>query len=575
MSIGNFGIRAYHSDGLARIANGLRVGSLTLLCSLAFSVSAATPKQSGISSSHELATAAGHRILAEGGNAFDAAVATAAVLSVVEPESSGLGGGAFFLLHIAKEQREVFIDARETAPAAATRDMYLKPNGEPDRERSINGPLAAAIPGQPAGLVHLAKNYGRLPLRQSLTPAIEIAEKGYAWGEKNVAMIGFKAESLARWPAGKAQFLPNDGKPLKLGQLQRQPDLARTLRALSKGHAGFYEGRTARLLVKGVRANGGIWTLDDLKKYRVVEREPLVGQYGDYRVITSPPPSSGGVALIEMFNILAVFDLPNQSPTQRIHLLTEAMRRAYRDRAIYLGDPDFVQVPIKLLTDPNYAAGLRASIHTQRATPSELLPGVEAPPAGTDTTHFSIIDTEGNLVAGTMSVNLPFGNAFVAPGTGFLLNNEMDDFSMKPGVPNAYGLVGKDANAIAGGKRPLSSMTPSFAIGPSRTAVIGTPGGSRIISMVLIGLLELMEGRSAKEAVSRPRVHHQYLPDVLSAEPGALSDAIQTALKARGHVLSPAERAWGNMHVVVWNHADGSVEAAADPRWKIGRAEVR
>jgi gamma-glutamyltranspeptidase/glutathione hydrolase len=388
-------------------------------------------------------------------------------------------------------------------------------------------------------------------------------------------MIGFKVDALARWPAGKAQFLPNDGKPLKLGQIQRQPDLARTLQRLGKGHAGFYEGRTARLLVKGVRANGGIWTLDDLRNYKVVEREPLVGQYGDYRIITAPPPSSGGVALIAMFNILSVFDLATQSPTQRVHLLTEAMRRAYRDRAIYLGDPDFVQVPISLLTDPNYAAGLRASIHTSRATPSELLPGVEAPPAGTDTTHFSIIDTEGNLVAGTMSVNLPFGNAFVAPGTGFLLNNEMDDFSMKPGVPNAYGLVGKDANAIAGGKRPLSSMTPSFAIGPQRTAVIGTPGGSRIISMVMIGLLELIEGRSAMDAVTRPRFHHQYLPDVLSAEPGALSDAVQTALKARGHTLSPAERAWGNMHVVVWNHADGSVEAASDPRWKVGKALVR
>lgn len=547
--------------------------ALTLLTTQAVQAThpapATAPRQAGIASAHALATAAGHRILAAGGNAFDAAVATAAMLSVVEPESSGLGGGAFFLLHVAKEQRDVFVDAREIAPAASTRDMYLKPDGTPDRERSVNGPLAAAIPGQPAGLVHLATQYGRLPLAVSLAPAIETAREGHPWSAKNAAMIGYKRDALAQSAAARAQFLPKDGQPLAVGEVLRQPDLARTLQRLARrGHDGFYAGRTARLLVEGVRAGGGIWTLEDLRAYKVVERAPLVGHYGDYRIVTAPPPSSGGIALIAILNILAPMQLAEQAPAQRIHLLTEAMRRAYRDRAIYLGDPDFVQVPVGLLTDPAYAAGLRASIHAARATPSDLLPGVELPPAGTDTTHFSIIDTEGNLVAGTMSVNLPFGNAFVAPGTGFLLNNEMDDFSMKPGVPNAYGLVGKDANAIAGGKRPLSSMSPSFAIGPERTAVIGTPGGSRIISMVLLGLLELMEGRDAVAAVSLPRFHHQYLPDVISAEPGALDTATQDALRERGHTLSPGERPWGNMHVVVWQHADGTVQAASDPRWK-------
>lgn len=531
-------------------------------------------EQAGIASSHHLATAAGHRILAEGGNAFDAGVAMAAVLAVVEPESSGLGGGGFFLLRRASDGHEIFVDARERAPAAASRDMYLDAKGQPQRELSVNGALAAAIPGQPAGLVHLARKYGRLPLRQSLVPAIEIAENGFAWSEKNAAMIGFRAEVLARSSAAAKQFL-SDGKVPKQGNKIKLPDLARTLRALARdGFDGFYDGQVARKLIKGVRAAGGIWTAEDLRNYRVVERVPLVGQYGAYRIVTSPPPSSGGVALIAMFNMLSGYPLAEFPRVQRLHLLTEVMRRAYRDRAIFLGDPDFVDVPVNQLTHPFYAAGLRASIRLDRATPSAALPGIEADPSGTDTTHFSVIDAEGNLLAATLSVNLPFGAAFIAPGTGFLLNNEMDDFSAKPGVPNAYGLVGEDANAIAGGKRPLSSMTPSFAIGPEQTIVIGTPGGSRIISMVLLGLLELIEGRDAQAAVALPRLHHQYLPDVLSAEPSALSADELADLTARGFTVSPGERAWGNMHVVL-RRANGKVEAASDPRWKVGRAEVR
>lgn len=542
------------------------------LCNLA---AAAERKAAGIASAHWLATAAGHRILDEGGNAFDAGVAMAATLSVVEPESSGLGGGAFFLLHVAKDRRDVFVDAREKAPGAATRDMYLDAQGQPRRELSVNGALAAAIPGQPAGLVHLAKKYGRLPLAQSLQPAIDIARAGFPWSAKNATMIGFRAEVLAKSPAAAAQFLPR-GKPPREGETVKLPDLARTLEAMARdGRDGFYAGRVAKRMVEGVRAAGGIWTDADLRAYEVVEREPLVGTYGDWRIVTAPPPSSGGVALLTMFNQLSGFPLARFERVQRLHLLTEVMRRAYRDRAIFLGDPDFVEPPVAQLIHPFYAAGLRASIRLDRATPSSALPGIEAGPAGTDTSHFSVIDGEGNLLAATLSVNLPFGAAFVAPGTGFVLNNEMDDFSVKPGVPNAYGLVGEDANAIAPGKRPLSSMTPSFAIGKERTVVIGTPGGSRIISMVLLGLLEIIEGRDAAAAVRLPRVHHQYLPDVLSAEPEALSDAEIADLSARGFTVSPGERAWGNMHVVV-RHADGRLEAASDPRWqKVGRATVQ
>lgn len=554
----------------------IRLWLHTLLCACLLNPAAAAErKPAGIASAHWLATAAGHRILDEGGNAFDAGVAMAATLSVVEPESSGLGGGAFFLLHVAQDGRDVFVDAREKAPGAATRDMYLDAQGQPRRELSVNGALAAAIPGQPAGLVHLATKYGRLPLAQSLKPAIEIARAGFPWSAKNATMIGFRAEVLARSPAAAAQFLPK-GKPPREGEIVKLPDLARTLEAMARdGHAGFYAGRVAKRLVEGVQAAGGLWTTDDLRAYQVVEREPLVGSYGDWRIVTAPPPSSGGVALLTMFNQLSGFPLASFERVPRLHLLTEVMRRAYRDRAIYLGDPDFVSPPVAQLIHPFYAAGLRASIRLDRATPSAALPGIEAGPAGTDTSHFSVIDGEGNLLAATLSVNLPFGAAFVAPGTGFVLNNEMDDFSVKPGVPNAYGLVGEDANAIAPGKRPLSSMTPSFAIGKERTVVIGTPGGSRIISMVLLGLLEIIEGRDAAAAVRLPRVHHQYLPDVLSAEPEALSDAEIADLSARGFTVSPGERAWGNMHVVV-RHADGRLEAASDPRWqKVGRATVQ
>ncbi len=542
----------------------------------AWSNEAPKPPKAGIASANLLATDAGHQILAAGGNAFDAAVAVAAVLGVVEPESSGFGGGGFFLLRRASDGKTVMVDAREKAPMAATRDMYLDENGEAVAGRSRNGPLAAGIPGQPAGLVHLAENYGRLPLAQSLAPAIKLAAEGFPFGKKNHALIGFRVDILAQSPAAAAVFL-RDGQAPEIGTMIVQPDLARTLQALAdQGNAGFYAGEVAKTMVAGVRAAGGIWTEQDLADYRVVERAPMVTQYQDYQVITAPPPSSGGVALATIFNILNGYEYENLSPLLQNHLLIEAMRRAYRDRAIYLGDPDFVQVPTEMLLHPHYAAGLRASIRLDRATPSDALPGIETEPGGTDTTHFSIIDRDGNLVAATLSVNLPYGSAFMAPDTGILLNNEMDDFSAKAGTPNAYGLVGEDANAVGPGKRPLSSMTPTFLVGPDRTAVIGTPGGSRIITMVLLGALTLIDGGSAADAVARPRIHHQYKPDAVSTEPGAIDADGVAALSEMGHVVSPNERTWGNMHVVVWDRADDRVDAASDPRWEgVGKAEVK
>jgi len=534
------------------------------------------PPQAAIASAHFLATDAGHEMLSKGGNAFDAAVAVAAVLGVVESSSSGFGGGAFFLLHTAQDAKNVFVDARETAPAGAKAADYLNEAGQLNGN-SVNGPLAAGIPGQPAGLVHLAKKYGRLPLSVSLAPAIRISRDGFAVYDKYLALLGYRAEVMrTRFPDAAKIFLVKGQLPA-LGSVVKQPDLARSLTTLAElGHAGFYEGRVAKKMVDGVRKAGGTWTLEDLQNYQVKERTPIQFNYRGATIITSPPPSSGGIALAEMFNILGGYDLKELPAISQTHLKIEAMRRAYRDRALYLGDPDFISdMPIAQLTSADYAAGLRASIRMDKATPSASLPGINASPAGTDTSHFSIIDREGNLVSATLSVNLPYGSAFVPAGTGILLNNEMDDFSIKDGVANSYGLVGQHANSIAPGKRMLSSMTPTFLLDDKRIAVIGTPGGSRIITMVFIGLLELLDGRTPLEAVSAPRMHHQYLPDTVSLEPDALSAHDIKTLTAMGHTVSGGERAWGNMQAVAWLKERNVVLGASDPRWSSGRAVVK
>jgi gamma-glutamyltranspeptidase / glutathione hydrolase len=554
---------------------GLLAAALFLCTLLPLALAATPPREAVVASAHALATDAGHEILAAGGNAFDAAIAVSAVLGLVEPESSGIGGGGFMLLHVAADGRDVFVDARERAPLAATRDMYLDADGNADRRLAVNGMLAAAIPGQPAAFDHLARHYGRLPLAASLQPAIRLAREGWPFGGKNIAMLGHRKAVLAADPAASQLFLI-DGEIPEPGTIMRNPDYAATLERLARdGADGFYRGPLAERLVAGVRAGGGIWSLEDLAGYRLVEREPLLIEHRGWRIVTAPPPSSGGVALAQIFNILDGYDYRAMTPVARSHLLAEAMRRAYRDRAIYLGDPDQVELPIGLLTAPAYAAGLRAGINLQRATPSELLPGVSAEGGSEDTTHFSIIDREGNLVAVTQTVNLPYGAGVVVPGTGFLLNNEMDDFSVKPGVPNAFGLVGDDANAIAPGKRPLSSMTPSFLVGDERVAVLGTPGGSRIITMVLLALLELIDGAGAQAATDLPRWHHQYLPDAISAEPDAFSAGQIAELQARGFTVSAGERTWGNMQIALWHRATGEVEAGSDPRWKgVGKGAV-
>ncbi|KRE84865.1 gamma-glutamyltransferase [Rhodanobacter sp. Soil772] len=532
------------------------------------------PGHAAIASANFHATEAGLEVLAKGGNAFDAAVAVAATLSVVEPESSGIGGGFMAVLHRAKDGRNVFIDARETAPAAVNPKDYLNPDGSPNRDTALKGPLSAGIPGQPAGLVLIAKRYGRLSLQQSLAPAIRIARDGFEPDARLRGAIASMQKDLSRWPASAAKYLPN-GKPPAEGAIWRDPDQARTLELMAAhGDDGFYLGETAQKLVTAVRAAGGNWTLADLANYRAKERTPISVDYRGYKIITAPPPSSGGVAIAEILNILSGYDLTKMDQATRVHYIVEAMRRAFRDHNDYLGDPDFVQMPLDMLLSPYYADGLRQGILHDKATPSSMLPRAEAPEPGMHTTHFSIIDADGNMAAVTSTVNYTMGSSFVAAGTGVLLNDEMDDFALVPNKPNVYGLLGSVANAPKGGKRMLSSMSPSIVIGADRTAVIGSPGGSTIITQVLEGILHFIDGESAQQIAAHKRFHHQYLPDVVNVEEGTFDAATSDALTKMGYTLKPRE-SWGFMNVVTWDRKTNQLDAASDPRRPSGLGKVQ
>ncbi len=524
------------------------------------------PQRAAVASAHPLASAAGIETLAAGGNAFDAAIAVSAALSVVESFGSGIGGGAFFLLHRAEDDFQVMVDARELAPGAADRDMYLDAAGEPIPGASRDGALAAGIPGLPAGLAHLADRYGDVPLAVSLQPAIRYAREGFPAYADYLERLRRRAPVMNEVAL---EALTPGGQLPREGELVVQPDLAQTLEALARhGAAGFYTGVVADRLVAGVRAGGGIWTLEDLADYAVVERRPISGTYRGVEIVTVPPPSSGGVALVNMLNMLSGYELAALDSASRTHLLAEVMRRAYRDRAEFLGDPDFVDVPVERLTHPYYAAGQRTTLRMDRATPSEELPGIFADGSGggDQTSHFSVLDQAGNAVAVTQSVNFSFGSGYMPAGTGVILNNEMDDFSIKPGVPNGYGLIGTTANAIAPHKRMLSSMTPTLLKSDRGMALLGTPGGSRIITMVLLASLAWIEGGDAQAMVGVPRVHHQYYPDVIEHEAAALDGTAISALQGLGHSLRRVGRDYGDMHVVTWDFASGEVDAASDPR---------
>jgi gamma-glutamyltranspeptidase/glutathione hydrolase len=543
---------------------------------------AAAPTREGIASAHPLATEAGLRILAEGGNAADAAVAVAAALAVVEPFASGIGGGGFFLLRRASDVRGVMVDARETAPQRAHTRMYLDGDGFPLPRASLDGALAAAIPGLPAGLAHVARVYGTLPLGQLLAPAIRLASDGFPVDSRLNAIITLAERRLSRDAGIAAIFLP-DGRPPVVGERIRQPALAETLARIAADDArGFYRGALASELVRAVRSSGGLWTDADLSGYQVVERVPQSFRYRGSRVTTASLPSAGGVVLAQSLTMLQALPPATPGSPEEAHLVAEVLRRAFQDRARHLGDPAFHAAPLDMLLSRDYLRKRAASVRMDRITASEALtrevaglPGSDvAPRESGNTTHLSVVDREGNQVAATLTINTLFGAGIVAGSSGIVLNNEMDDFAMPGSLPNAYGLTGGGANRIEPGKRPLSSMSPTLLDTPRGTWVLGTPGGSRIMSMLLLATMDIVHrpGITPQEVVARPRLHHQYRPDRLDIEPGVFSPDWLASLESRGHRIQPAARPWGNMQLVFVDRSSGQTLAANDPRGRIGIA---
>jgi len=507
------------------------------------------PTQSAVSrhgmvvAQEPLAAKIGVEILKRGGNAVDAAVAVGFAMAVTYPDAGNLGGGGFMVIHLAKGNRNTAIDYRETAPAAATQTIFLDADGKADPEKSRYSGLAVGVPGTVAGLALAERKYGsgKFMLAQLIAPALKLAHDGFTFEGHAADALPRVAKRMAQWPSSKAIFF-KDGEPLQEGDKLVQHDLARTLRAIaSHGPHAFYRGRIAKEIASAVQQAGGIMTANDLAHYRAIERKPIRGTYRGDTIISMPPPSSGGVTLVEMLNILEGFDLPKLGRTPpAFHDLIEAMKRAYADRAVYLGDPAFVKMPLKRLTSKKYAASLRATI-TDKATPAaDIHAGKPADNEGHNTTHFSVIDRYGNAVSNTYTLNFGYGLGLVAKGTGVLLNNELDDFTAKPGVANAYGLVGYDANLPAPNKRPLSSMTPTIVLKHGKPVLVtGSPGGSRIITatlQVIVNVLDFHMG--VADAVSAPRLHNQWEPDKTFVEPG-FAPATLAALRARGHNIVP------------------------------------
>jgi gamma-glutamyltranspeptidase/glutathione hydrolase len=491
----------------------------------------------------KLAAQIGADILRQGGNAVDAAVATGFAMAVTYPRAGNIGGGGFMIIHSADRKEDVAIDYRETAPAATTRDIFLGADGKPDIAKSRDSALGIGIPGTVAGLTLALEKYGsgRLTLADVLKPAIELAVKGTLITDDSADTLPEWHERLAKWPSSAKIFSRADGSSLREGDTLVQSDLAATLTAISEqGPRGFYQGPVAEKLVKSIGDAGGIMTLDDFKSYQPVIRAPVRGSYRGYDIVSMPQPSSGGVVLLETLNILEGFPMHDmaQGSAPSLHLMIEAMKRAYADRARYLGDPAFVNAPIAALVAKDYAAKQRAGIDLNRATPWTDALSALPPREGSNTTHFSVVDSHGNAVSNTYTLNFSYGVGLVAEGTGVLLNNELDDFTAAPGASNAYGLVGFEANLPGPGKRPLSSMAPTIVLKDGKPVLVtGSPGGSRIISTVLQVIVNVLDYQmDIAAAVAAPRLHHQWLPDEVRVERGFADDTL-AALKAMGHVI--------------------------------------
>lgn len=496
-------------------------------------------KNGMVASEQGLATQVGLDILKQGGNAIDAAVAVGFALAVVLPNAGNIGGGGFMVLHDDKTGKDVAIDFREIAPAKASRDMYLDNQGNVIDGKSLFTHDASGVPGTVAGMEYALKKWGTMPLSKVLEPAIKLADKGFIVSDVLAQTLKEEKSTLGKWSASKAIFFKN-GEPLKSGDLLVQKDLAKSLRLIAKqGAKAFYQGEIATKIAKEMQSHGGTMTLEDLKAYKVVERQPIIGDYRGYKVVTMPPPSSGGVHLIEILNMLEHYPIKEDgvNSAKNIHHMAESMKLAYADRSEYLGDPDFVKIPVTGLTSKAYANERVKTIDDNKARlSSNIKPGKPQPYESDQTTHFSVMDKAGNAVAVTYTLNLNFGSGIVVEGTGILLNNEMDDFSVKPGVPNAFGLVGGAANAIEAKKRPLSSMTPTIVMKNNKPwLVTGSPGGARIITTVLQSVVNTIDHEmNPAEAIITPRVHHQWLPDELRVEAGISPDTIKL-LQDKGH----------------------------------------
>jgi len=519
-------------------------------------------------SQRKMASEVGAEILRKGGNAVDAAVATALALVVVLPRAGNLGGGGFMLVYLEKEKKTIAIDYREMAPLAATRDMFLNKVGNYSKDKARFSLLSAGVPGTVAGLSYALEKYGTLSWEEVIEPAVQLAKNGFVVSHDLANILTLYKNRLASNPATAKAYYKKNKKPYIAGEIIRLPDLAWSLKQLKiNGPEAFYKGEIAKKIVAEMELNGGIITLEDLASYRVAERTPLEGTYKGYQIVSMPPSSSGGVHLIQMLNMLEPFSLKELGfgSADSIHLMSEVMKRAYADRSIYLGDKDFVEVPLLGLTSKDYAKQLLKEISIQKATPSEEIShGNPLPFESPETTHFSVMDSYGNVVSNTYTLNFSYGSGIVIPGTGILMNNQMDDFSSKKGVPNAYGLVGFEANAIEAKKRPLSSMTPTIIFKNKKPyLVLGSPGGSRIITTVLQVTLNVLEhGMNIKKAVASPRMHHQWLPDVLLLEDGFGIDT-HSLLKNKGHTIERS-RTMGSVQAIL-----------SDGRYFYGAADTR
>jgi gamma-glutamyltranspeptidase/glutathione hydrolase len=496
-----------------------------------------------VASQEALATEVGLDILEAGGNAVDAGVAVGFALAVTLPRAGNLGGGGFMLVRDATSNETVAIDFREMAPAAATRDMYLDSEGNVDEQRARYSYLSVGVPGTVAGMALALERYGSMTLKEVVAPAISLAQRGIPVTEDLAISLRAAKEQFAASPESMKIFFKPDSEPFAIGDTLVQQDLATSLRAIAdEGPGAFYQGEIAAKIVADMAENGGLITADDLKNYKAVVREPVRGEYRGYEIVSMPPPSSGGIHVIQMLNMLEHFPIAElgSNSAATIHRMAESMKLAYADRAEYLGDTDFVDVPISGLISKDYAAELVKRIDLERARPAaEIKPGDPAPYESDQTTHYSVMDGEGNVISTTYTINFSYGTGLTAAGTGILLNNEMDDFSAKPGVPNAYGLIGGEANAIEPAKRPLSSMTPTIVLKDGAPFLVtGSPGGSRIITTVLQLIMNVVDhGMNIAEATMTPRIHHQWLPDELRVEEGISPDTARL-LEALGHTVS-------------------------------------